>query len=79
MIFGVLWIFVGLCTSYSVCLVQSIFKAENPIHVILSKIDFFHSIPLLVTLSLAGGYKVNAKPSLMASFSHILFKGFGWN
>ena len=36
-------------------------------------IDFYHSIPLSVTLTLAGGDKVSVERSLLASFSRTLF------
>ena len=40
---------------------------------IIGAIDVYCSIPLSVTLTLAGGHKVSAKQILLASFSHTLF------
>ena len=36
-------------------------------------IDFYHFIPLSMTLILTGGRKVGSKQNLLASFSHTLF------
>ena len=38
----------------------------------------YHFIPIALTLTLAGGYKVSAKQNLLASFSHTLFDWSGW-
>ena len=39
----------------------------------------FHFIPLSLTVTLHGGYKVSTKQNLLASFSHTLFIRSGWN
>ena len=40
---------------------------------LIGSTDFYHFIPLVVTLTLAGGLKVSAKQNLLASFSQTLF------
>ena len=41
---------------------------------VIGTIDFYHFIPLSVTLTLLGGHKVSAKENLLALFSRSLFK-----
>ena len=41
--------------------------------------DFYHCIPLSLTLILPGGHKVSAKQNLLASFSPTFFSLSGWN
>ena len=40
---------------------------------LLDTIDFYHFIPLSLTLTLPGGHKVSAKQNLLASFSQNIF------
>ena len=39
---------------------------------LMGTIDFYHFIPLSLTLSVPGGHKVNAKQNLLVSFSTTL-------
>ena len=41
--------------------------------------DFYHFIPLSLTLTLPGDYKISAKQSLLASFFHTFCIWSGWN
>ena len=45
----------------------------------IGNIDFYHFIPLSLTLTLCGGHKVNTVQNLLASFSHTLFSWSWWN
>ena len=45
----------------------------------IGTIDFYHFIPLSLTLTLAGGRKVSTKQNLLASFSETFFVWCGWN
>ena len=40
---------------------------------LIGNIDFYHFIPLSLTLTLLGGHKVSAKQNLLAAFSGCLF------
>ena len=42
-------------------------------------IDFYHFIPLSLTLTFPEGHKVSAKPNLLALFSHTLSNWSGWH
>ena len=46
---------------------------------LVDTIDFSHSIPLSLILTLAGGHKVSTKQNLLASLSHTLFNSSAWN
>ena len=41
---------------------------------LIGSIDFYHFIPLSLTLTLGGGHKISTKQNLLASFSRTLFK-----
>ena len=54
-------------------LVQAIFFVRVMLIGAIGTIDFYHFVPLSLTLTLAGGHKVSTKQNLLASFSRMLF------